>query len=306
MNSLKRDRELDQFLEYLSHEKNFSPHTLLAYQNDLQQFHRHLRERYGVDEIDYKAVDRGTVREYLGKCYEGGLTKKSVARKLSAMRSFFKHLVKVGVVEVNPAAAVAAPKIPKKLPSFVEESAMQQMMDLPDCSTFEGVRDKAILELFYGCGIRLNELIGLNLPDVDFHSNTVKVLGKGRKQRILPLGSAAVKAIGEYLTYRSLQIRGVEGVDVSAIFLTSRGKRLYPRGVYRIVNTYIGMVSEIEKKSPHVLRHSFATHMLNHGADLRAVKELLGHESLATTQLYTHVTLERLKQVYRQAHPKAQ
>jgi len=299
MNDGSRYGEVRRFLSFLSHERNYSAHTVTAYETDIAQFHDFLEKRFGLTEIDYGAIDRGAIREYLGACYNEGLTKKSVARKLAALRSFFKFLARNGSIDANPASAVASPRLPKKLPTFIEEESISQMMELPDRTTLEGLRDRAILELFYGSGLRLSELVNADIGNLDMSAGTIKVLGKGRKQRIVPFGGSAKKALAEYMRARV----GVNGS--SAVFVTPKGNRLYSRGVYRIVNTYIARVSEIEKKSPHVLRHSFATHMLNHGADLRAVKELLGHESLATTQLYTHVTLDRLKEVYRQAHPKA-
>ena len=187
----------------------------------------------------------------------------------------------------------------------MDESAVERMMSLPDLTTDEGLRDRAILEMLYGGGLRLNELIGLTAADIDLRMNTLRVLGKGRKERILPLGSKAREALLQYLKSDAKRSAGGRRNAGIPLFHSVRGGKLYPKGVYRIVTKYIGLVSEIEKKSPHVLRHTFATHLLNRGADLQAVKELLGHESLSTTQLYTHVTLDRLKNIYRQAHPKA-
>ncbi|TAK62133.1 MAG: tyrosine recombinase XerC, partial [Bacteroidetes bacterium] len=256
--------------------------------------------------LTVQSVKQATIREFLGYLHEQGLAKRSIARKLIAIRSFFKFMVKTKTIEINPAQNVRSGKLDTLLPEFVDEPAIHQMMDSVDISTPEGCRDKAMLELLYGTGIRLNELVSLNLYQVDLYDGTMKVLGKGNKQRVVPIGRKAAEALKQYLAQRtSLYSDETSGEDKAAVFLTKRGRRIYPEAVYRLVNRYIGIVSEIEKKSPHVLRHTFATHLLNHGADLRAVKELLGHESLSTTQLYTHVTIDRLKKVYQLAHPKS-
>ncbi len=294
------------YLDYIRRERNYSAHTVTAYADDLHDFHDFLKRHFSTDSYSIKAIDHLTIRLYLGDLLDRGISKKSVARKLSAIRSLMKFLVKRNVISSNSAANVVTPKLPKKLPVFLDEQSVEKMMNMPDCSQTEGLRDRAILELLYGTGIRLNELLQLNISDIDFHGDTVKVMGKGRKHRIVPLGSKAKDALKKYLVHRDQWFSDATGEnDRHAVFLSVHGKRLYPKGVYIIVNRYIGSVSDLEKKSPHVLRHSFATHLLNHGADLRVVKELLGHESLSTTQLYTHVTVDRLKRIYKQAHPKA-
>ena len=294
------------YLDYIKRERNYSDHTVTAYADDLNDFHDFLKRHFSTETYSIKAVDHLTIRLFLGDLLDRGISKKSVARKLSSIRSLMKFLVKQNVIVSNSAANVVTPKLPKKLPVFLDEPSVEKMMNMPDCSQTEGLRDRAILELLYGTGIRLNELLQLNISDIDFHGDTIKVLGKGRKHRIVPLGSKAKDALKKYLIQRDqLYSDGTSEHDRRAVFLSAHGKRMYPKGVYIIVNRYIGSVSDLEKKSPHVLRHSFATHLLNHGADLRAVKELLGHESLSTTQLYTHVTVDRLKRIYKQAHPKA-
>jgi integrase/recombinase XerC len=300
------DAHIQKFLQHLAVEKNYSPHTIVAYREDLNQFQEFLERHWSEKHIDVRKVDQLTIRLFLGDLLDQGKSKKSVARKLAAVRSFMKYLVKRGVVTVNPGMNIVTPKLPRRLPTFVDEPAIERMMAVPDCSTIGGVRDKAVLEMLYGTGMRLSELVGLNFGDVDMKSDTVKVLGKGSKHRIVPLGRKAKEALRGYLVRREelFSSHTLED-DKKAIFLSARGQRLYPKGVYRIVQNYLGAVSELEKKSPHVLRHTFATHLLNRGADLRAVKELLGHESLSTTQLYTHVTVDRLKRIYQQAHPKA-
>jgi integrase/recombinase XerC len=293
-----------EFLAYIAKERNFSPHTVAAYEDDLVQFAEFAAARKNRGSVAaLRAVDQALVRAFLAETLRRGLTKKSAARKLASLRSFFKFLVRRNLLPGNPAANIATPKSPKKLPSFMDEPSVAAMMALPDASTATGRRDRAILELLYGTGMRLAELIGLDDGQVDLKAGTVRVLGKGRKVRIVPVGAKAAEAVAAYRAVRPELLR--DGGDAKALFLTMHGKRMYPKGIYLVVQKYIGSVSELEKKSPHVLRHTFATHLLNRGADIRAVKELLGHESLSTTQLYTHVTVDRLKRIYSQAHPKA-
>ena len=295
------------YLEYLERERNYSVHTISSYENDLKQFHEFLLRHLETKKVNLDVVDHTTIRFFLGDLREQGLSARTVARKLAALRSFFKFLVRRKLCTFNPALNVASPKLPRKLPVFMDEQSVEKMMDLPDRTTFEGVRDRALLELLYSTGIRLAEVIGLTLDDVDVRNDTIKVLGKGRKHRIVPFGRKAKESLVEYLRQRRATGTPQAGQrDGRVVFLSARGLRMYPKGVYRIINKYIGMVSELEKRSPHVLRHTFATHMLNRGADLRAVKELLGHESLSTTQLYTHVTVARLKEIYKQSHPRAE
>ena len=294
------------FLEFIEGEKNYSAHTVSAYEDDLSQFHEFLVRHFSTNMVDISQVDQLTIRLFLGDLLDQGMSKKSVARKLAAIRSLFKFLLNRNIVQSNPVLNVVTPRLAKKLPSFVDEAIVHRMMNLPDLSTLTGLRDRAILEFLYGTGIRLSELIDLNLGDVDLNNDTVKVFGKGSKQRVVPVGRKAKEAVKKYLTRRhELLEETTPEMDRKALFLSARGLRMYPKGVYLIVSKYIGSVCEIEKKSPHVLRHSFATHLLDRGADLRAVKELLGHESLSTTQIYTHVTVDRLKRIYNQAHPKA-
>jgi tyrosine recombinase XerC len=297
---------VQKYLEHIEKERNYSSHTVAAYEDDLRQFCGFLIKHYSGKQVDLSTIDNLTIRLFLGDLLDTGLSKKSAVRKLAAVRSFFKYLVKRRVLEANPCEGIGTPKLPQRLPSFVDEPAIERMMDLPDCSTVKGLRDRALLEVLYGTGIRLNEAIQLNLNQLDVKSGTVKVFGKGRKHRIVPMGRMAKDALGQYLARRTeLFSDYTTDGDRLSVFISSRGQRMYPKSVYLIVNRYLGAVSELEKKSPHVLRHTFATHLLNRGADLRAVKELLGHENLSTTQLYTHVTVDRLKRIYNQAHPKA-
>jgi integrase/recombinase XerC len=293
------DDHIGHFLGHLRSERNYSTHTLTAYSSDLRQFAEFWGRHTGDPGSGPGGIDHLTLRLYLGELSDMGVQKRSVARKLAALRSFFRFLVRKKVLGVNPAANIVTPKVPKKLPSFLDEPSVERMMRLPDLATTSGVRDRAILELLYGTGIRLGELIGLTLANLDLKGRTIKVRGKGSKDRIVPMGAKALEALLLYLGAR----RG--SPPKGPVFINSAGGGLDRRGVYRIVKKYIACVSDIEKKSPHVLRHTFATHLLNNGADLRAVKELLGHESLTTTQLYTHVTVDKLKRIYNQAHPRA-
>lgn len=298
----------EQYLRYLGGERNYSLHTIAAYQDDLKQFIEYLKQSRSKVETDPKNIDKATIRNYLGEIVESGLGNRTIARKLSSIRSFMKYLIKHNKISSNPCANIITPKLSKKLPLFLEEQAITRMMELPDISTNVGLRDRAILELFYSTGMRFGELISLKASDLDLKNNTVKVFGKGRKHRIIPIGSKAKEMIQKYLIVReSFYTKHTDDFSRKILFLSPRGKMysVKSRGVYDIVNKYIGMVSDIERKSPHILRHTFATHLLNRGADLRAVKELLGHENLSTTQLYTHVTVDRLKRIYEKAHPKA-
>ncbi|MEX1139327.1 MAG: tyrosine recombinase XerC [Bacteroidota bacterium] len=283
------------YLEYLDGERNYSHHTILAYEQDLQQFSRYL-ESAGI--TSFTGVRKDALRGFVSMLMQSGISRKTVARKIACLRSFYKYLRHRGTIHADPTLGLATPKLEKKLPIYLDERSAEQMLERPDCSTHDGKRDAAILELFYGTGIRLGELIGLNIRDADLADGTLRVRGKGRKERVVPVGRKAGIALRRYLAERG-------GEPPDPLFVLPSGKRCYPKWVSRMVTKYISEVSEIEKRSPHVLRHSFATHLLNNGADLRAVKELLGHESLSSTQLYTHVSTERLKKVYRQSHPKA-
>ncbi len=297
---------IEKYLEYLDIERNCSPHTIASYRNDLLQFLQFLKAHFHTEKVDLEKINHRVLREFFGSLSDQGLKKKSIARKLASLRSFLKFLVRKKILSSNPALNVISPKVEKLLPTFLDERTMTRLMESPERTTPTGARDAAILELLYSTGMRLNELIQLNLGDIDFRNTTVKVLGKGNKQRIIPFGRKAREALEIYLEKRGELLKNDAILeDRKAVFLTVHGKRLYPKGVNLIVNRYIAQVSEIAKRSPHIIRHTFATHLLDRGADLRAVKELLGHESLSTTQIYTHVTVDRLKKIYSQAHPKA-
>lgn len=294
---------VQKFLLHLRGERNYSTHTIASYEDDLIQFVDFLSRRFSEPSVNAEHVDRSHIRLFLRYLHEQEYSKKSIARKLASIRSLFKYLHKQHIIHANPAILVSTPKAEKKLPQVLDQGDVAALMQQPDVSTTIGKRDAAILEIFYSTGIRLSELIGLTVNDVDFVHGTLKVHGKGSKDRIVPFGSKAARAMREYLEIRATLVSGISPDGL--FFLTVRGKRMNPKGVNILVNKYIGKVSEIKKKSPHVLRHSFATHMLDRGADLQAVKELLGHESLSTTQIYTHVSISRLKKIYALTHPKA-
>jgi tyrosine recombinase XerC len=292
-----------RFLEYLEVERNYSPNTIRSYEADLHQFVAYL-DSNRIRSFD--EVRKPLLRSYLGSLLAADLSKTSVARKIASMRSFFRYAKRHKITTTNPTLTIVSPKLDKRLPAYLDESATKRLFDSIDIKSPEGRRTGAILELFYSTGMRLSELINLNMGDVDFSQGVVKVTGKGSKQRIIPVGRRALHALELYLEDRKrISRKGDQSNHGLALFVMGKGRRFYPEAVIRMVKKSIGLVSEIEKRSPHVLRHTFATHLLNRGADLRAVKELLGHESLSTTQVYTHVSTEQLKKVYRQSHPKA-
>lgn len=289
------NRYVEKFKDYLTVEKNYSAHTVRNYRVDLEEFFK-FSPAEKIEDIDYL-----TVRKFLAHLRSRNLSKRSVARKISSLRTFFRFLQRDGYVKNNPASSVSTPKLDRKLPVFLDEKTALRLVTAPDKNTLLGARDRAVLETLYSAGIRVGELVGIDTSDVDFISGVIKVLGKGRKERIAPLGEEAISAIREYTGQRSAKKIG----DKKALFLSKSGKRLTDRSVRRIVSKYIKDISAKERISPHALRHSFATHLLNRGADLRSVQELLGHKNLSTTQIYTHVTTERLKSVYDKAHPRA-
>jgi integrase/recombinase XerC len=294
---------ISEYLSYLENERNYSQHTIVSYANDLAQYYSFLKEEFPELIERHNDTDTGVIRAFLGLLLDSGLSKKSVVRKLSTLRSFYKFLVRKKFVRNNPALNIITPKVEKKLPQFIDKDSMVKILSLPDITTFAGARDSAILELFYGSGIRRAELLGLTLNDIDERNQTIKVTGKGNKQRIIPFTENAKQSIQRYIQFRK-EI-GAETGKENILFVSDNGIRLTPSKINTLVGKYLSGNTEIQKKSPHVLRHSFATHLLDNGADILAVKELLGHESLSTTQIYTHVTVERLKKIYQQAHPKA-
>ena len=291
---------IDSFLEYLRLERNYSERTIVSYGTDLREFEVYFKK---VDaEIGFATLDADVVRNWVINLMDEGRAATSVNRKLSSLRSFYRFLLKRKKVTVDPMVKVVGPKKKKPLPSFVREKDMDRLLDeLLFDESFEGRRDRTILEMFYTTGMRLSELIGLDDVDVDFSAKQIKVTGKRNKQRLIPFGEELAEDLLIYIKVRNEAFP--EGAD--AFFVLENGKRMYPMQVYRLVRRNLSKVVSLKKKSPHVLRHTFATAMLNDQAELRAVKELLGHESLATTEIYTHATFEELKKVYEQAHPRA-
>ena len=288
------------FLDYLRLERNYSERTIVSYGTDLREFEEYLEETEA--ELDFTKVHADHVRNWISGLMDKGRTATSVNRKLSSLRSFYRFLLKKEWVVVNPMLKIVGPKKEKPLPSFVREKDMDRLLDeLSFGEGFEGCRDRVILEVFYATGVRLSELIGLNEADVDFSARLIKVTGKRNKQRLIPFGNELME---ELLIYNKVRTETFpDGTE--AFFVRKNGERMYPVQVYRLVKRNLSKVVTLKKKSPHVLRHTFATAMLNDNAELRAVQALLGHESLATTEVYTHTTFEELKKVYEQAHPRA-
>ncbi len=289
----------ESFLQYIRTEKRYSRHTVTSYKNDLDQFFEWL----GVNAPDLapEGVTSGEVRAWMISLIERGCVTGTVHRKMSALRAFFRYMRKHGMSSTDPMSGVKLPKKAKQLPVFVAEEALDRLLDdYQFGDNFSGVRDRTIIEFLYLTGMRRSELISLRDEDVDLSSGQVRVTGKRNKQRVIPLVGSFIKSLEVYLESRSKA-----GHAGDWFFVTEKGNKMYDKGVYNIVKRYLSMVTTVEKKSPHVLRHTFATHMLNHGADLNSIKELLGHASLSATQVYTHNTFEQLKKVYKQAHPRA-
>ncbi|MGB8358911.1 MAG: tyrosine-type recombinase/integrase [Bacteroidales bacterium] len=289
----------ESFLQYIRTEKRYSRHTVTSYKNDLDQFFEWL----GVNAPDLapEGVTSGEVRAWMISLIERGCATGTVHRKMSALRAFFRYMRKHGMSSTDPMAGLKLPKKAKQLPVFVAEEALDRLLDdYQFGDNFSGVRDRTIIEFLYLTGMRRSELISLRDGDVDLSSGQVRVTGKRNKQRVIPLAGSFIKSLEVYL-----ESRRKAGHAGDWFFVTEKGNKMYDKSVYNIVKRYLSMVTTVEKKSPHVLRHTFATHMLNHGADLNSIKELLGHASLSATQVYTHNTFEQLKKVYKQAHPRA-
>jgi integrase/recombinase XerC len=310
------DQLRTQFLDHLRYERNVSAHTLRNYESDLQQFIDHLippeqtkEKKRGSKSVepDLREIDHITIREWLANLHSDHKKKSSIARKLAALRTFFQFLVREGIVESNPAKLVATPRKEKKLPVHLSVEDAVRFIETPDADTDFGKRDRAILELLYATGMRVSELVQLDLRDIDFNNKLLRVFGKRRKERIVPFGDPAAKALREYLTVRQkfLMNAPVTKRDAQPLILNYQGTRMTTRSVGRLVEKYIRMCAGIHDISPHALRHSFATHLLDSGADLRDIQALLGHARLSTTQVYTHVSMEKLIEVYDKAHPKA-
>lgn len=287
----------NSFLDYLKFEKRYSQHTLVSYNTDLSQFFLFLEKSYDTNNI--KEISSSMVRTWLASLKEDKLESKSINRKISSLKSFFKYQLRNGNIVISPMTTIISPKTSKRLPNFVEEQHIETLLQHVEFSdSWNDKTKKMVLLTLYNTGMRLSELINLKQTQIDFSNNQLKVLGKGNKERIIPLSKSVLDSFKEYINERPTTI-------LENVFLTEKGKPLNPRYVYGFVKEYLSLVTTIKKKSPHVLRHSFATHLMNNGAELNAVKELLGHSSLAATQIYTHNTIEKLKEVFKKAHPKA-
>jgi tyrosine recombinase XerC len=293
------NREIAEFLAFLKHEKNASPHTLASYERDLRQVAAYLKER----QVRWDQAGNIVLRGFLAELHEKKRRKATIGRKLAALRSFYDFAVRKKRIAENPAKMLARPRQEKKVPSFLSEDEITALLDLPSSSRPLDLRDRAILELFYATGIRVSELVGIEKADIHFGERLVRVRGKGKKERIVPFGGKALEALEDYRRARPGLAAGEAGRD--AFFLNYRGGRLTTRSVQRMVRKYIRRTAVARKISPHSLRHSFASHLLGRGADLRVIQELLGHASLATTQKYTHVDLQHLLSVYRKSHPRS-
>jgi integrase/recombinase XerC len=291
----------ESFLQYLQIEKRYSSHTVRSYLNDLDQFFLFLTSQN--QPVDAESVTSYDIRAWIVSMLDSSYSAVSVHRKISCLRVFYRYLRKEGIVKGDPLEKVVLPKRKKSLPVFVEEGALDELLDNYSFGDdFAGIRNRTIIELLYLTGMRRSELIGLRNMDVDLAEGTVKVTGKRNKQRIIPVVKKFTVRLGEYIKIRDRS--AISGIE-DWFFITDKGNKLYDKYVYNIVNRYLAMVTTIEKKSPHILRHTFATHMLNRGADLNSIKELLGHANLSATQIYTHNTFEKLSKIYKQAHPRA-
>lgn len=294
---------IDPFLKYLQYEKRVSPNTVLAYKNDLSQFEEFISGNFPENNI--QNAEYFLIRAWIVQLAESGIEASSINRKIASLRTFYKYLLRQEAVGNNPMQKIRVLKTKKKLPSFIKESEVTKLLDTPSNpfpDTFDGYRDKLILELFYATGIRLSELLQLRDTNIDLRNRTIKVLGKRNKERVIPFTAAIVSMI---MLYRKQRNMLVEKKDHGLFFVTGNGDKCYPMMVYRMVKKHLSENTNVDKRSPHVLRHTYATHLLNKGAEINAVKDLLGHSSLAATQVYTHNSMEKLKKVFDQAHPKA-
>jgi integrase/recombinase XerC len=292
---------IQPFLDFLKFQKRYSRYTIDAYQADLADFAVFVQASFG--ELPIKAVTAVIVRSWLAGLKEQGLAAKSINRKISSLRSFFKYLLRQGVVNASPLSTIVSLKTSKRLPQFVDDRDMETLfsqVEFPD--NWDGQTQRLIMELFYNTGMRRAELVNLKESQLDVANRAIKVLGKGNKERVIPISSQLLSSLQQYIKAKSIQL---QAANRQQLLVSSKGKMLYPEYVYHTVKRYLSQITTIDKKSPHILRHTFATHLLNNGAELNAVKELLGHSSLASTQVYTHNTIEKLKEVYKKAHPKA-
>lgn len=294
------NKYIREYLSYLRVNLKYSPNTVTSYENDLHQFENFLTLTFGKDEFELNDIELPLLKSFIADLFDEDYSKRSISRKISLLKSFFKYLAKKKYIAKNTAATLIFPKADKKLPSYLTESETGKLFDSDQIEERKPL-ENAIMELFYSTGIRLSELINLKISNINFTNKTIKVFGKGSKERIVPFGKNAERSINEYLKIRPVPAEG----NTDILFLSANGNKLYPMQVNRITKKSLAGVTELKKKSPHVLRHTFASHLLDKGADIRAVKDLLGHESLSTTQVYTHISPEKLKKVYKQSHPRA-
>ncbi len=294
--------QIQSFIDYLKFEKRYSVHTVTSYQNDLIAFFDYLDLQFG--KLSLQEITAGFIRSWLAGMKDAEMSSKSINRKISTLRSFFKYQLKTGKMEMSPTANIIAPKIGKRLPVFIKEEDTKLLLRSVSGITedWRSLNGKMLLTLFYSTGMRLSELINLKEKQLDFGRSQIKVLGKGNKERVIPVSKEVITIIRDYQQWKK---REFEKPEEEVLLITERGKKMYPKYAYLLVKQYLGEIKTLDKKSPHILRHTFATHLMNSGADLNAVKELLGHSSLASTQVYTHNTIEKLKDVHKKAHPKA-
>jgi integrase/recombinase XerC len=289
---------VESFIQYIRFEKRFSPHTVTAYSNDLAVFFDYQAKTYQASSME--EINHSMIRSWIVEMMEKKISPRSVNRKISSLKTYCKFLMRKGILKTNPMLKVLSPKTSKRLPVYVDKAKMESLFANVDFGYgHDALRDRTLMELFYATGMRLSELVNLKEGDIDFGNNTVKVLGKRNKERIVPLTGTVVKSLREYIQSKGHADRSRD------LFVMGDGKRIYHKMVYRIVKKYLSQVTTLDKKSPHVLRHTFATHMLDNGADINSIKDILGHANLSATQVYTHNTVEKLKQVYKQAHPRA-
>lgn len=295
------EKEIQAFIDHLKYERRYSAHTIRSYQDDLNQFSTYIGKEF--DGMGIREISPAIIRSWLAARKDAGLSSRSLNRKISALKSWYKHLIRVGGVDQSPMGAILSPKAGKRLPVYVERKDIEELfggVEFPD--NWEGRTNRLLLMILYYTGIRLSELVGLREGQVDFGNRTIKVLGKGNKERVIPTDKVLMEAIKEYQEKKRLEL---EGPDTQVLLVNRKGRKLYAKYVYRVVHDYLAQITTIDRKSPHVLRHTFATHLMNAGAELNSVKELLGHASLAATQVYTHNSIEKLKDIYKNAHPKA-
>lgn len=296
---------VQKFLNYIQYEKRYSIHTVDAYKRDLKQFFDYMLENFQLNDNENNRITHQQIRSWLSSLINNDINTRSVNRKISTLKAYFSFLLKVESITINPMQKIISPKMSKKVTAYVEEESLNSMLDEEELKQgYSENRNYLIMEILYETGIRLSELINIKVQDIDIHNLTIKVLGKRNKERIIPISITLKERIIQYLEHKEKEIVTIREKE-NYLFLTKKGKKIYPNFVYRIVFYYLSKITTNKKKSPHVLRHTFATHMLNHGADLNAIKEILGHSSLNATQVYSHSSLSKLKTIYKQAHPRA-